>query len=375
SWSEIIEGMEARLSRWKLKTLSIGGRLTLIKSVLGAINIYHMSMFKVPMQVLQKLESIRARFFNGTDVNSRKPIWVRWKSVMTSKDEVEALKMQGLDLLSFINPKLGSGLNTSFWDVPWRRDTAFKELAPRIYALESLKGISVAAKLSHGGLDQYLRRKPRGGAEQVQLELLHDLIHGCLLSNSNDRWSWSLDGEGDFTVSSVRKAIDNHILPKGTTKTRLIDGGRWIIGRSTPMMNVGGHSGVFSTTQRLIAYFYWMGLRKMVKEYDISMDFVESLPLSQGKTTILAVVDMLSKYAHFITPSYPYTAKQIAYVFLDNIYRLHAIKTTPYEILYGQPPPLHIPYVAKDSPVEMVDRTLQARQQTIGLLKFNLKKA
>nr|GFA47727.1 hypothetical protein [Tanacetum cinerariifolium] len=204
SWSEIIEGMEARLSRWKLKTLSIEGRLTLIKSVLGAINIYHMSMFKVPMQVLQKLESIRARFFNDTDVNSRNPSWVRWKSVMASKDEVEALKLQGLDLLSFINPKLGN------------------ELAPRIYALESLKGISVAAKLSHGGLDQSLRRKPRGGAEQVQLELLQDLMHGCIISNSNDRWSWSLDGGGDFTVSSVRKAIDNHILPKGTTKTRWI---------------------------------------------------------------------------------------------------------------------------------------------------------
>nr|GEX27615.1 RNA-directed DNA polymerase, eukaryota [Tanacetum cinerariifolium] len=130
--------------------------------------------------------------------------------------------MQGFDLLSFINPKLGNGLNTSFWDAPWRGDIAFKELAPRIYALESLKGISVAAKLSHGGLDQSLRRKPRGGAEQVQLELLQDLMHRCMLSNSNDRWSWSLDGGGDFTISSVRKAIDNHILPKGTTKTRWI---------------------------------------------------------------------------------------------------------------------------------------------------------
>ncbi|GJT37161.1 retrotransposable element Tf2 [Tanacetum coccineum] len=43
--------------------------------------------------------------------------------------------------------------------------------------------------------------------------------------------------------------------------------------------------------------------------------------------------------------------------------------------LYGQPPPLHIPYVAKDSNVEVVDRTLQVREQTIQLLKFNLKKA
>ncbi|GJQ99911.1 reverse transcriptase [Tanacetum coccineum] len=52
-----------------------------------------------------------------------------------------------------------------------------------------------------------------------------------------------------------------------------------------------------------------------------------------------------------------------------------SINTTPYEVVYGQPPPLHIPYVAKDSNVEAVDRTLQAKENIIQLLKFNLKKA
>ncbi|GJU22466.1 hypothetical protein Tco_1155808 [Tanacetum coccineum] len=65
SWSDVIESMRSRLSRWKLKTLSIGGRLTLLKSVLGAIPIYQMSLYKVPMKVLQNMETIRSRFFNG----------------------------------------------------------------------------------------------------------------------------------------------------------------------------------------------------------------------------------------------------------------------------------------------------------------------
>lgn len=86
SWKEVIDSMVSRLSRWKLKTLSIGGRLTLLKSVLGAIPIYHMSIFKVPMKVLQSMESIRARFFNGMEINSRKSSWVRWRNVMASKD-------------------------------------------------------------------------------------------------------------------------------------------------------------------------------------------------------------------------------------------------------------------------------------------------
>nr|GEY96338.1 reverse transcriptase [Tanacetum cinerariifolium]GEY96358.1 reverse transcriptase [Tanacetum cinerariifolium] len=52
-----------------------------------------------------------------------------------------------------------------------------------------------------------------------------------------------------------------------------------------------------------------------------------------------------------------------------------AIKTTPFEVVYGQPPALHIPYVAKDSRVKLVDRTLQAREKTTHMLHFNLKKA
>nr|GEZ34625.1 RNA-directed DNA polymerase, eukaryota, reverse transcriptase zinc-binding domain protein [Tanacetum cinerariifolium] len=86
SWHDVTEGMHTRLPKWKLKTLSIGGRLTLLKSVLYTIPIYHMSIFKVLMKVLQNMESIRARFFNGADVNSKKSSWVRWKSVLAAKD-------------------------------------------------------------------------------------------------------------------------------------------------------------------------------------------------------------------------------------------------------------------------------------------------
>nr|GEV64857.1 uncharacterized mitochondrial protein AtMg00810-like [Tanacetum cinerariifolium] len=48
------------------------------------------------------------------------------------------------------------------------------------------------------------------------------VVEGVTLSNSNDRWSWSLVGSGDFSVSSVRKLIDNVILPKDISKMRWI---------------------------------------------------------------------------------------------------------------------------------------------------------
>nr|GEZ87917.1 RNA-directed DNA polymerase, eukaryota [Tanacetum cinerariifolium] len=102
------------------------------------------------------------------------------------------------------------------------RDIAFKNLVSRLYALESMKNIEVASKLSHGGLEFSFRRNLRGGVKQAQFEMLKEMIEGVTLSKIIDRWSWSLAGSGDFSVSSVRKLIDNAILPKGISKTRWI---------------------------------------------------------------------------------------------------------------------------------------------------------
>ncbi|GMI67905.1 hypothetical protein HRI_000459800 [Hibiscus trionum] len=52
-----------------------------------------------------------------------------------------------------------------------------------------------------------------------------------------------------------------------------------------------------------------------------------------------------------------------------------AIRTTPYQALYGQPPPIHLPYIAGESLVEAVDRSLQAREAAIKMLKFHLQRA
>ena len=67
--------------------LSIGGRLTLIKSVLGSIGTYFMSVFSVPVTVLKNLESLRARFFWGADQGEKRMHWMRWDRVLTSQEE------------------------------------------------------------------------------------------------------------------------------------------------------------------------------------------------------------------------------------------------------------------------------------------------
>ena len=70
-----------------MKALSIGGRFTLVKAVLGSMPIYHMSIFKVPMKILNRMESIRSHFFNGIDLNSKKSVWIKWSNVLSSKEK------------------------------------------------------------------------------------------------------------------------------------------------------------------------------------------------------------------------------------------------------------------------------------------------
>jgi hypothetical protein len=55
-WIKVEERFEKRLSSWKGKNLSTGGRLTLINSVLSSLPMYMMSSFEIPRGVLKKLD-------------------------------------------------------------------------------------------------------------------------------------------------------------------------------------------------------------------------------------------------------------------------------------------------------------------------------
>ncbi|KAA3460972.1 reverse transcriptase [Gossypium australe] len=164
----------------------------------------------------------------------------------------------------------------------------------------------------------------------------------------------------------------------------------------------------------------------------ISMDSVEGLLASKGKSTILVVVDRLIKYDHFLALAHPFNALTVAQEYqnqelfkqlgiklhLSTTYHLQTnsqteilnkclegylrcmterpsdwvhwlllaewwyntthhstIKSIPYESLYGQEPPLHLPYLVGSSKVEKVVRSLQHRETMRKLLRFHLKRA
>ncbi|GKB27941.1 putative mitochondrial protein [Tanacetum coccineum] len=80
---------------------------------------------------------------------------------------------------------------------------------------------------------------------------------------------------------------------------------------------IGGHSGAYVTMKKLGSLFYWKGLKKMVKQ------MIRDCDVCQRQKPDL--MDRLSKYAHFIPLANPFTASQVAQVFLDQVYKLHGL--------------------------------------------------
>nr|GEX79112.1 RNA-directed DNA polymerase, eukaryota [Tanacetum cinerariifolium] len=218
-----------------------GLRINMTKSKLSAISVkddkVEQAAVKIGCNTLQNIFS-----YLGSNVGGCSSLWARVIKALHGDDrkigkkakscypsilldiiqEVKKFKSRGIDLVSLIHSKLGNGPNTTFWEVVWRGESVFKILYPRLYALKTQKQVVVASKLSHSCLDVSFRRPPRGGVEQFQFELLKEKVEGCILADMMDRWFWALEGSSDFTVASVRKMIDDFMLPEVSSKTHWI---------------------------------------------------------------------------------------------------------------------------------------------------------
>eukprot|EP00268_Persea_americana_P014029 TRINITY_DN16210_c0_g1_i2.p1 TRINITY_DN16210_c0_g1~~TRINITY_DN16210_c0_g1_i2.p1 ORF type:complete len:280 (+),score=35.24 TRINITY_DN16210_c0_g1_i2:349-1188(+) len=86
-WNPVLERVEGKLSSWKAKYLSIGGRATLIKSVLSNLPVYYFSIFRCPVSIIKRLERLQIDFlWHGTS-SQKKLHLVDWESICKPKDE------------------------------------------------------------------------------------------------------------------------------------------------------------------------------------------------------------------------------------------------------------------------------------------------
>ncbi|GAU10944.1 hypothetical protein TSUD_112380 [Trifolium subterraneum] len=85
-WKPLLDKIHKRLTGWKCKNLSFGGRLVLLKYVLSSVPIYFLSFFKAPSGIISTLESIFCHFFWGGSGANNKISWVKWESICSPRE-------------------------------------------------------------------------------------------------------------------------------------------------------------------------------------------------------------------------------------------------------------------------------------------------
>lgn len=227
------------------------------------------------------------------------------------------------------------------------------------------------SKLS--GYDFEIQYKP--GKDNSAADAMSRRSSYCALSvlKVNDFEEWQTEMLQDPKLQAiVQDLIVDPEAHKGYTLKdhRLFYKGKLVLSKQSSRIPIlckefhasllGGHSGFFRTYRRLAAVVYWEGMKSDIRDFvaecdtcqrnkfdnlspagllqplpvptqvwtDVSMDFIGGLPKSNGKDTILVVVDRLTKYAHFIPLRHPFTAPEVAALFLHEVVRLHGFPTT-----------------------------------------------
>ncbi|GJS12101.1 RNA-directed DNA polymerase, eukaryota, reverse transcriptase zinc-binding domain protein, partial [Tanacetum coccineum] len=251
SWDPIIGKFSKRLTKWKASLLSIGGRTTLISSVLGALGTYFFSLFPMPISVNKKLESIRSNFFWGSDGNIKKIPWISWNSTLTSKDKGGL----GIGSLYSLNHALIQKWRWRFLHNPhalWARlivdihgpnedsSSFFSHIKNKGVWSRIVGSINIMHEKGFIPLSSMQRRVNNGISTKFWYDtwnngwhivwsrnvsygntanLLDNLLKNSTLNDSDDAWVW-YSGNSSFTAKDARGKIDDVYLPDDGSETR-----------------------------------------------------------------------------------------------------------------------------------------------------------
>ena len=135
--------MRKRLTLWKRKFISKGGRITLIQSTLASMPIYLMSLMRMPRIVRLRLKKIQRDFLWGGGALEKRPLFVKW-------DVVRSHKMTGglgIRNFSILNRAL---LCKWSWRFAIERESFWKLIISRKYGEEGGGWISREVREGYG---------------------------------------------------------------------------------------------------------------------------------------------------------------------------------------------------------------------------------
>lgn len=84
-WDPVILRIQKKLSNWRRNSLSFGGRICLIRSVLASIPLYFLSVFRMPVGIRKKCKSLMRGFLWGGKEGENKMAWVSWDAICKPK--------------------------------------------------------------------------------------------------------------------------------------------------------------------------------------------------------------------------------------------------------------------------------------------------
>lgn len=106
-WQPLPTKIENKLQTRKRTLLSLGGRITLLNSVLSTIPLYWLSIYKLPVNIRQSIDRIRKRFlWSGTNTNKKYHL-VAWDQICLNKNQ------GGLGILNL--EKMNISLLAKWW--------------------------------------------------------------------------------------------------------------------------------------------------------------------------------------------------------------------------------------------------------------------
>ncbi|GKC33112.1 RNA-directed DNA polymerase, eukaryota, reverse transcriptase zinc-binding domain protein [Tanacetum coccineum] len=142
-----------------------------------------------------------------------------WNAINTLQKPLSEIN---INLQSIFVKRVGDGMSTLFWKDVWIGETPLFDRFPRLFALESLQDCRVSDRCSLGPFTRNWawRRNVRSGSEESQLNNLLDLLKDFSPVPSPDSWTYCVDNTKSFTVSSMRKHIDNSLLSSQGSQIR-----------------------------------------------------------------------------------------------------------------------------------------------------------
>ena len=140
-----------------------------------------------------------------------------WADIVGSSNYLHSRNLIPKDVLKCT---IGSRSTIRFWKDLWIGDEPLKVRYNRLFRLDLNEDCLLSDRLIDGDWSWQWRRPISSGRTESMLHSLLSEVQHTMLASSPDRWTWSIDSDGLFTVSSTRSYIDHHLLPSLNMETR-----------------------------------------------------------------------------------------------------------------------------------------------------------